>query len=72
MAEVYEVQDPVSGERYALKMLQVVRGGLRRFNREYEAMARLNHESTTSENCNLEYTHYGFNGDKEAMAGQSA
>ena len=35
-------------------------------------MARLNHESTTSENCNLEYTRYGFNGDKEAMVSQSA
>lgn len=35
-------------------------------------MARLNHESTTAENCNLEYTHYGFNGDKAATVGQSA
>ena len=35
-------------------------------------MARLNQEATTSENCNLEYAHYGFNGNKEAMAGQSA
>ena len=54
MAEVYEVQDPVSGERYALKMLQVVRGGLRRFNREYEAMARLNHPGV------VRVYHYGL------------
>ena len=54
MAEVYEVQDPVSGERYALKMLQVVRKGLRRFNREYEAMARLNHPGV------VRVYHYGL------------
>jgi tetratricopeptide (TPR) repeat protein len=50
-AEVYEVQDPASGERLALKLLvadEVV--GLpgrltQRFNREYEAMTRLNHPS---------------------------
>jgi len=54
MAEVYEVQDPTSGERYALKMLQVVRSGLKRFNREYEAMARLNHPGV------VRVYHYGL------------
>ena len=54
MAEVFEVQDPVSGERYALKMLQVVRKGLKRFNREYEAMARLNHPGV------VRVYHYGL------------
>ncbi len=54
MAEVFEVLDPVSGERYALKMLQVVRKGLRRFNREYEAMARLNHPGV------VRVYHYGL------------
>ncbi|MEO0602771.1 MAG: protein kinase, partial [Myxococcota bacterium] len=43
MAEVYEVQDPASGERLALKLLVAVRQALRRFDREYEAMTRLNH-----------------------------
>lgn len=43
MAEVYEVQDPVSGERYALKLLLATGTALQRFNREYEAMIRLNH-----------------------------
>lgn len=43
MAEVYEVQDPVSGERYALKLLLAGGTALQRFNREYEAMIRLNH-----------------------------
>ncbi len=44
-AEVYEVQDPSSGERFALKYLVAVESSLKRFNREYEAMARLNHPS---------------------------
>lgn len=43
MAEVYEVEDPVTGERYALKLLVQVEPALRRFDREYEAMTRLNH-----------------------------
>jgi tetratricopeptide (TPR) repeat protein len=42
MAQVYEVQDPASEERFALKLL-VASVALRRFNREYEAMTRLNH-----------------------------
>jgi hypothetical protein len=43
MAEVFEVVDPATGERYALKLLQEARSSLKRFNREFEAMARLNH-----------------------------
>ncbi len=43
MAEVYEVQDPASEERLALKLLVAVRAALDRFDREYEAMTRLNH-----------------------------
>lgn len=43
MAEVYEVQDPLSGERFACKLLVAVKVALDRFNREYEAMTRLNH-----------------------------
>lgn len=42
MARVYEVQDPASEERYALKLLSASEA-LQRFNREYEAMTRLNH-----------------------------
>ena len=43
MAEVFEVLDPATGERYALKLLQEARSSLKRFNREFEAMSRLNH-----------------------------
>lgn len=44
MAEVYEVEDRLSGERFALKLLaQVGSSALPRFNREYEALTRLNH-----------------------------
>jgi len=43
MAEVYEVEDPASGERFALKLLVAVKQALPRFDREYEAMTRLNH-----------------------------
>ncbi len=43
MAEVYEVEDPASGEHLALKLLLETGGALPRFNREYEAMIRLNH-----------------------------
>jgi serine/threonine-protein kinase len=53
-AEVYEVQDPESGERLALKLLQAVRTSLRRFDREYEAMTRLNHPSI------VRVYHYGL------------
>lgn len=43
MAEVYEVQERTSGEHLALKLLVHLKGQLSRFNREYEAMIRLNH-----------------------------
>ncbi len=43
MAEVYEVEDRVSGERFALKLLIQTGSALPRFNREYEALTRLNH-----------------------------
>ncbi|MEQ1501286.1 MAG: protein kinase, partial [Myxococcota bacterium] len=43
MAEVYEVEDRASGEHLALKLLVQTGGALARFNREYEAMIRLNH-----------------------------
>ncbi|MEZ4239172.1 MAG: serine/threonine-protein kinase [Myxococcota bacterium] len=43
MAEVYEVVDRASGEHLALKLLVQTGGALPRFNREYEAMIRLNH-----------------------------
>ncbi len=43
MAEVYEVDDPRTGERFACKLLVAVEVALDRFNREYEAMTRLNH-----------------------------
>jgi len=54
MAEVYEVQDPTSGERLALKLLVAVRAALDRFNREYEAMTRLNHPNI------VRVYHYGL------------
>ncbi|MEQ1501285.1 MAG: protein kinase [Myxococcota bacterium] len=53
-AEVYEVQDVASGERLALKLLVGVGTSARRFNREYEAMTRLNHPSI------VRVYHYGF------------
>lgn len=53
-AEVYEVQDPASGERLALKLLVAVTTSLKRFNREYEAMTRLNHPSI------VRVYHYGL------------
>jgi len=43
MAEVYEVEDPVSGEHLALKLLMQEGAARLRFDREYEAMIRLNH-----------------------------
>lgn len=43
MAEVFEVEDPITGEHLALKLLMQTGGALPRFNREYEAMIRLNH-----------------------------
>ncbi len=43
MAEVYEVRDPASGERLALKLLVEMKSNIKRFNREFEALTRLNH-----------------------------
>ena len=43
MAEVYEVQDTATGEHLALKLLMQDGIALDRFNREYEAMIRINH-----------------------------
>ncbi len=43
MAEVYEVEELATGEHLALKVLMQKGGALPRFNREYEAMIRLNH-----------------------------
>ena len=54
MAEVYEVQDPASDERLALKLLVAVTAALPRFDREYEAMTRLNHPSI------VRVYHYGL------------
>ncbi|HMV68799.1 MAG TPA: protein kinase, partial [Myxococcota bacterium] len=45
MAEVYEVRDPATGERMALKLLIETRSSIKRFNREFEALTRLNHPS---------------------------
>lgn len=56
MAEVYEVADPSSGEHLALKLLMQTGGALARFNREYEAMIRLNHPNI------VRVYHYGFHG----------
>ena len=57
MAEVYEVEDPASGEHLALKLLVETGGALARFNREYEAMIRLNHPNI------VRVFHYGVEGD---------
>ncbi len=57
MAEVFEVQDPASEERYALKLLQAS-VALKRFNREYEAVTRLNHPSI------VRVYHYGLHEGK--------
>lgn len=54
MAEVYEVEDPTSGERLALKLLVQAGSALPRFNREYEALTRLNHPSI------VRVYHYGI------------
>lgn len=55
-AEVYEVADPASGEHLALKLLMQTGGALARFNREYEAMIRLNHPNI------VRVYHYGLHG----------
>ena len=45
MSEVLEVEDAFSGERFALKWLTRSGRARKRFDREYEAMIRLNHPS---------------------------
>ena len=57
MAEVYEVEDPSSGGHLALKLLVQTGGALARFNREYEAMIRLNHPNI------VRVFHYGVEGE---------
>ena len=54
MAEVFEVADPDSGEHLALKLLVQAGSALPRFNREYEAMTRLNHPAI------VRVYHYGI------------
>nr|MBA2321359.1 protein kinase [Deltaproteobacteria bacterium] len=58
MAEVYEVAHEASGEHLALKLLLQVGGALPRFNREYEAMIRLNHPNI------VRVYHYGLHEGK--------
>ncbi|TVQ89208.1 MAG: serine/threonine-protein kinase PknK [Deltaproteobacteria bacterium] len=41
--QVFEVEDPISGEHLALKLLMNRRASYARFYREYEAASRLNH-----------------------------
>lgn len=45
MAIVYEALDVFTGERHALKVLVHLESSISRFNREFEAMTRLNHPS---------------------------
>ncbi len=42
MSEVYVVEEPSTGEHLALKLLTEVGDAVPRFNREYEALTRLN------------------------------
>ena len=71
MAEVFEVQDPASGEGLALKLLVNLKVALKRFNREYEAMTRLNHPGV------VRVYHYGLHQGRpwltmELLQGQNA
>ena len=54
MAEVFAVEDPSSGEHFACKLLVAIKHALKRFNREYEAMTRLNHPNI------VRVYHYGL------------
>ncbi len=56
MAEVFEVRDPRTRERLALKLLVELKTSVKRFNREFEAMTRLNHP------CIVRVFRYGFHG----------
>jgi len=62
MAEVYEVEERNSGEHLALKLLVQKGGALPRFNREYEAMIRLNHPNIAR------VYNYGLHGDLPWMS----
>jgi serine/threonine protein kinase/tetratricopeptide (TPR) repeat protein len=71
MAEVYEVEDPASSERFALKLLVAVKQALPRFDLEYEAMTRLNHPGI------VRVYHYGLHAGQpwltmELLRGQPA
>ncbi|MBT3219239.1 MAG: protein kinase [Proteobacteria bacterium] len=61
MAEVYEVEEPASGEHLALKRLIQTGVALKRFNREYETMTRLNHPNI------VRVYHYGIDGEMPWM-----
>ncbi|MCB9663678.1 MAG: protein kinase [Alphaproteobacteria bacterium] len=62
MAEVFEVRDPESGERRALKLLMELKTSVKRFNREFEAMTRLNHPNI------VRVYRYGFEGQHPWMS----
>ncbi|TNE85082.1 MAG: serine/threonine-protein kinase PknK [Deltaproteobacteria bacterium] len=57
MAEVYEVEEPATGDHIALKLLLNTDSELERFNREYEMMNCLNHPNV------VRVYHYGLVGD---------
>ncbi|MBW1880845.1 MAG: serine/threonine-protein kinase PknK, partial [Deltaproteobacteria bacterium] len=61
MAEVYEVEDPPTGEHFALKLLKEGGTARQRFDREYEAMTRLNHPNI------VRVYNYGFHGSSPWM-----
>jgi tetratricopeptide (TPR) repeat protein len=58
MAEVFEVRDRASGERMALKLLIETKSSEKRFNREFEAMTRLNHPGI------VRVYRYGYHGEQ--------
>lgn len=61
MSEVLEVEDAFSGERFALKWLTRSGRARKRFDREYEAMIRLNHPSV------VRVYHYGVQDQRPWM-----
>jgi tetratricopeptide (TPR) repeat protein len=61
MSEVVEVEDSFSGERFALKWLTRNGRARKRFDREYEAMIRLNHPSV------VRVYHYGLQDQRPWM-----
>ena len=62
MAEVFEVRDPDNGERRAVKLLQELQTSVKRFNREFEAMTRLNHPNI------VRVYRYGYEGEHPWMS----